>query len=284
MSRASRITHPGPRGAVRQHVVPGHVRRVALPLAKGRILMEAVAEAMDGLGCDSAMLVLDGLVLGPYRYVMPRFGSPDGVRVAWYSDTHEGEGAVLEHAVASVGRKEGAWLLHCHAVWDDNTRSGHLLPDQVTIGADCMVTAFAFTGGLFDVTADEETAFSFFRARPGGTAAGPVNALIATLAPFEDLVTVMPDLAAPLGGPMGGPLGGSEAPLYGLGSIIGADFTAGPSMESLASEVLTLPGATAGRIPLHCVDPDGGMFRGDLVPGGGPVLITFELMLTAPGV
>ncbi|RAH99290.1 DUF296 domain-containing protein [Acuticoccus sediminis] len=278
MSRAERITHPGPRNAIRQHVVPGIARRVPVRLAAGRILMDAVADAMEEIGCDSAILVLDGLALGPYRFVMPRFGSPDGIRVAWYSDTHEGVSAVLEHGVASVGRKDGAWFLHCHAVWDVDSepKSGHLLPDQVTIGADSTVTAFAFWGGVFDVTADEETHFSFFRARPTSPPAGAPNAAIATLAPFEDLVTVMPGLAAPYGG--------TSAPLYGLGSVIGADFAEGPSMESLASEVLTLPGATAGRIPLHCVDPDGGMFRGDLLKGAGPVLITFELMLTSPEV
>ncbi len=279
MNRAERITHPGTPGPIRQHVVPGLVRRVPVRLAAGRILMDAVAEAMDAIGCDSAMLLLDGLPLGPYNYVMPRFGSPDGIRVAWYSDTHSGTATTLDHAVASVGRREGAWFLHCHAVWDADTaapKSGHLLPDQVTIGEDATVTALAFTGGVFEFTPDEETRFSFFRARPTTPPQDIPNAAIATLAPFEDLRTVMPDLASPYGA--------DDAQLFGLGSIIGADFAEGPSMESLASEVLTLPGASPRRIPLHCVDPDGGMFRGDLLPGAGPVLITFELMLVAPGV
>ncbi|UOM35406.1 hypothetical protein [Acuticoccus sp. I52.16.1] len=277
--RAARITHPGPRAAVRRHVVPGIARRETVRLAAGRVLMDAVADEMDRLGCDSAVLLLDGLRLGPYDYVMPRFGSPDGIRVAWYSDTHSGNATTLAHAVASVGRRDGAWFLHCHALWDVDTpapKSGHLLPDQVTIGRDCDVTALAFTGGVFDFTPDDETRFSFFRAKPTTPPAGTPNAMIATLAPFEDLVTVMPELAAPYGG--------DAARLYGLGSVIGADFSEGPSMESLASEVLTLPDASPRNVTLHCVDPDGNLFRGALLLGAGPVLITFELMLVAPGV
>ncbi|WP_108660947.1 hypothetical protein [Acuticoccus kandeliae] len=278
MSRADDIRHPGPRGAVRQHVVPGVARRITLRLPAGRILMDAVAEAMDRLGCHSAMLVLDGLVLGPHNYVMPLAGSPDGKRVAWYSETHTGTAAILEHAVASVGRRKGEWFLHCHAVWDsaDGQRAGHLLPGEVTIGADSDVTCFAFEGGQFDVVDDAETGFSIFRALPLGSPPGAPNAAIATLAPFEDLVGTMPGLAARA-------IGRLDAQFYGLGSLIGADFEDGaPSMESRFSEVLTLPGARTDRIPVHCVDPAGGMFRGTLLPGAAPTLITFELMVVSP--
>ncbi|MCF3934905.1 hypothetical protein L1787_15990 [Acuticoccus sp. M5D2P5] len=277
MSRTDAIRHPGPRGIARQHVVPGTVRRVALRLAGGRTLMDAVAEAVAGEGGDSAMLVLDGLEIGPFQFVMPRGGSPDGIRVAWYSDTHGGAFAALEHAVATVGRKNGAWFLHCHAVWNDDgvQRAGHLLPGDVTIARDMAVTGYIFTGGRFDVMDDAETAFSIFRACPIPTETGEPNAAIMTLTPFEELTAALPALSIDL-------FGRPDAAVFGIGSLIGADFTDAATMESLFSEVLTLPGARADRLPVHCVDPAGGQFRGTLRPGGAPVLITFELLLVAP--
>jgi len=35
---------------------------------------------------------------------------------------------------------------------------------------------------------------------------------------------------------------------------------------------------------MHCIDPAGGLFRGEVRPGTAPVLITFEMILTAPDV
>ncbi|MBP7002639.1 DUF296 domain-containing protein [Amaricoccus sp.] len=274
--RHALIRHPGPPAAERRRVVPGRARRAEVALPAGAVLMDAVAAAMDALGCDTAMLLLDGLQIGPYAYVMPRYGSPDGVRAAWYSETRTGARATLEHATATVGRRDGSWWLHCHAVWDADTpdpKSGHLLPDQVTIAADATVTAVAFDGGRFEVTPCDETLFPLFRPLPTQAPDGPANAAIVTFGPHEDAVAATRAVAAGLG---------FAAPaLYGIGSLIGADFADAPSMEAPASEILLLPDATPERLRVHCVDPEGAMFRGTLLPGRAPVCVTFEMMIVA---
>lgn len=277
MSRNHLIRHPGPPAAERRRIVPGHARRVELVLPEGAVLMAAVAEAIEGLGCDSAVLVLDGLEIGPYDYVMPVTGSPDGRRAAWYSATHSGDRATLEHATATVGRRDGAWWLHCHAVWDSETgrqKAGHLLPDQITIARTARVTGFAFRGGRFEVTPCEETLFPLFRPVPTDAPEAAVNAAILTLGPFEDLAAATARAAGDLGL-------GASARLYGIGSLIGADFADAPAMESPVSEVVLLPGAAPGRLPAHCVDPEGRMFRGEILPGHAPVCITFEALIVA---
>ena len=277
MSRKHLIRHPGPPATDRRRIVPGHAQRIELALPAGAVLMEAVAAAVGELGCDCAILLLDGLEVGPYHYVMPTLDSPDGRRAAWYSATHSGDRATLEHATATVGRRNGDWWLHCHAVWDSETgrqKAGHLLPDRITIAAPGRATAFAFRGGGFEVMPCEETLFPLFRAVPTRAPEGPVNAAIMTLGPFEDLARATALAAAEAGL-------GADARLYGIGSLIGADFADAPALESPVSEVVLLPGATPGHLPAHCVDPDGTMFRGRLLPGHAPVCITFEAMIVA---
>jgi len=279
MNRSHLIRHPGPPTTPRRHVVPGAAAPFEFVLGDGEIFLAAVAAAMEAAGCDSAVIRLDGLVIGPYNYVMPD-RSPDDQHAAWYSKTHSGKKAVLDRGTAIVGRRDGAWFLHCHAIWDDEERgrcAGHLLPDQVTIAASYSGTGYAFTGGCFDVTADAETNFSFFRPKKLAET-GKVNAAIVSLAPHEDLSTSVSELTEDLG------LGNTD--IMGIGSLIGADFTGAPSMDSPISEVLLLGGARRNsgdtpHLPTFCVDPEGNFFEGDIVPGGAPVCVTFELILVA---
>lgn len=276
MTRAHLIRHPGPPTAPRRHVVPGFAREISVELPANTVLMDAVAAAMDRIGSDCAVLRLDGLQMGPYRYVMPA-PSPDAQHAAWYSAVHAGETARLEAATAMIGRKDGQWFLHCHALWDAETeapKAGHLLPDQVIIAAPVQITGLALDGGYYDVTPDAETNFSFFRPRPTEPPA-QCNAAIITLAPHEDLSTALLELTAELG---------LAAPkILGIGSVIGADFIDAPSMASPISEVLLLEGARInvdGRpnLPMLCVDPAGALFKGRIAPGGAPVCVTFELI------
>ncbi|MBD8893862.1 hypothetical protein [Roseibium litorale] len=278
MSRSHLIQHPGPKTSPRRHVVRGLSAPLAFDLSEGMTLMAAVAAAMDKAGCDTAVIRLDGLKIGPYSYVLPD-KSPDDEHVAWYSETHSGEEAVLQQATAIVGRRNGDWFLHCHAFWEDkNTgrHAGHLLPDQVTLAVHYTGTGHGFIGGCFEVTADAETNFSFFRPKPL-VEAPRVNAAIICLAPHEDLATSVAELSAELGF--------DNPEVLGIGSLIGADFTSTPSMESPISEVLLLKGARGGtqgsdpHLPMFCVDPEGGFFEGDIIRGGAPVCVTFEMIL-----
>lgn len=274
MAVAKEIRHPGPKANVRRHFVPVHIERCSLNLVKGAILLDAVSDFMESSGLDSAILLLNGVAIGPFNYVIPAIDSPDGRRTAWYSETRTQDHAYLECAVASVGRRDGAWFMHCHAVWDSETadqRAGHLLPDQVTITDDAEVICLGCRGGAFNVLADEETEFSLFRPVAVGPEREDINGLLVALAPFEDVGQAALDAAASFN------LG--DVRLYGLGSLIGAHFKDAPPMESTISEVLLLGEATPQSMPFHCVDPENTMFRGTLEGGQARTCVTFEMVI-----
>lgn len=278
MNSRDRLRHPGPEIAPRLSIVRGTVREGRMTLPPGAVLMEAVAAGMDRLAADCAVLILDGVTVGPFDYVMPG-PSPDSRHAAWYSATHRCDAARLTHATAIVGRRDGAWFLHCHAHWTDaagRRAMGHLLPDRVRLRGASGVRALAFVGGLFEVAEDPETRFPIFRAVTAGSASGPPQdraATIATIRPHEDLHGAVSAMRAELGA------GGVQ--ILGLGSLIGARFTDATGMESPISEALVLPGATDTALPVMTVDTAGGLFRGTLAPGGAPVCVTFEAMAIA---
>ncbi|MFZ7092571.1 hypothetical protein [Primorskyibacter sp. 2E233] len=266
------IRHPGPAAEHPFQMARGQARRVRVVLGGGQSLMQAVAGAMDKAGCDSGVMTLDGLTIGPYDYVMPG-PSHDGIHAAWYSKTHSGSLGRIRHGSAIVGRREGAWWLHCHAVWDEDGKSkcGHLLPDDVTLPKDAEVTLYAFDGGLFDVSMNPETQFPIFH--PTGGADGG-NALIAKVNPHHDISDAISAMIAQAAF--------SRAIVVGIGSLIGAQFETGEPMASPISEVLILPGAQwdgALSLPMYCVDPKDGQFSGSLLPGLSPVCVTFELLI-----
>ena len=273
MNDSSAIRHPGVRIEPRVMHARGDVRTITVTLPAGGSLMETVAAAIDGAGGDGGVMILDGLEIGPYRYVMPDRSS-DGFHAAWYSEPHAGARARIRHATAIVGKRDGAPWLHCHAMWHEDGRSamGHLLPDEVVVAEDATVTLHAFAGGGFEVLDDPETAFSIFHPTEG-RATG--NALIARARPHEDVRAAIEGLVREAGF--------DRARVFGIGSLVGARFEASTDMVSPISETLIPPGAFwkdgTLRLPMHCVDPEGGQFDGLLIRGGASVCVTFELMV-----
>ncbi|MGQ3486807.1 hypothetical protein [Roseovarius pacificus] len=267
------IRHPGPPAPKPYVVARGRVRKLPVTLQGGRSLMDAVADVMEKTGSDSGVIVVDGMDIGPYDYVMPG-PSDDGVHAAWYSATHHGSQARIRHGSAIVGKRDGAWWLHCHAVWEegDSVKCGHLLPDDVTLPNDAGVVLYAFNGGAFDVSLNEETLFPIFHPVDG---ASDGNALIAKVNPHHDIHQTVSQIVRDAGF--------ARAEVLGVGSLIGARFEAGAPMESPISEVVITPVAQWAegelRLPMYCVDPDDGQFSGDIVAGGAPVCVTFELMV-----
>lgn len=272
MNGHDRIRHPGPGSPIRVLRARGTAFSTRVSLRAGATLMQAVAEAADAAGCDSAMMILDDVRLAPCHYVMPD-RSRDGLHAAWYSEPHRQPVARLHRATATVGYRDGARWLHCHAEWDEDgqPRMGHLLPDETVVAQEADVVCHGFVGGRFEVEADAETAFSIFHAR-GGSGTG--NAVIAKVAPHEDVHDTVVALAREAGF--------AQASVYGIGSLIGANFTDAAPMLSPISEVLIPPGARFDgtlHLPMSCVDPSGGRFAGTLAAGRAPVCVTFELML-----
>lgn len=274
MTSRDAIRHPGPPSPEPYSVARGTARKVTVTLPKGAVLMQAVSDAMDAAGCDSGVMVVGGLKMGPFDFVMPG-PSYDGVHAAWYSATHSRASGHIKAGTAIVGRKEGAWWLHCHAIWtsETGTEIGHLLPDAVTLSDDCDVTLIAFKGGVFDVSMNAETLFPIFHPTGGETKG---NAFIAKVSPHADIhgtISAMTQEA-----------GFARATVHGIGSLIGAVFEDSPPMASPISEVLIDPQARWNRtlsLPMRCVDPAGNQFGGTITPGQSPVCVTFELLVMA---
>ena len=66
-------------------------------------------------GFPLACVILNHAPLAVLNYVMPD-GPIDQGHAAWYSETHHGAMMRLDHATASVGRRDGEWFLHAHAM------------------------------------------------------------------------------------------------------------------------------------------------------------------------
>ena len=269
------VVHPGPEQSPRFTLAPCHARKATLRLPAGKTLLDAVADAVMAQGADGACVILDGVPLSVVNYVMPD-GPVDEDHAAWYSETHHDEDVRLDKATASVGKRDGEWFLHTHAMWaGDAPAMGHLLNDQCTMAEDCEVEAWLLSGAWLGVAPDPETNFPLFRPERG-KAAGEVQAALLTIRPHGDLRGTIEAACSELGF--------ENASIHGIGSLIGAAFSDAPPMAAPLSEVLLLEGCAVrgGRcrqLPLACVDPAGAIFRGDLKAGDGPVCVTFELLV-----
>lgn len=271
------VVHPGPEQQPRFTLAPCDVRLASLSLAAGHTLLDAVAGAVEAEGADSACVVLDGVPLSALNYVMPD-GPMDRNHAAWYSETHRERGIRLTRGTASVGRRDGDWFLHTHAMWmTGRACMGHLLNDQCVLAQDCRVRAWLIAGACLEVAPDPETRFPLFRPAPRNPVDAPRAALL-TIRPHEDLRRTIEAACAEMGL--------ADASIHGIGSLIGAGFADAPPMSAPLSEVLLLDGCIVEdgsclNLPLACVDPAGAIFEGDLNVGEGPVCVTFEMLIVA---
>lgn len=273
------LRHPGPARGRRFDAVACRTRRAALHLREGDVLLAGIAREMDRLGAEGGVALLDGLSADDLAFVMPD-GPDDDVHAAWYSETHRHRGVRLGAATASVGFRDGGRFLHCHARWrgqDGREAMGHLLCDQVRLGADAELPAILTEGARLEVEADEETGFSLFRPRATRETAG-ADAVVLTIQPHTDMRGTVEAAAAQAGI--------RDGVIHGIGSLIGAKFLDGPPMRSPVSEAVVLPGArleggVCTRLPVACVDNEGTIHQGDLAPGFGPVCVTCELLIVA---
>jgi len=280
------ILHPGPVAARRMTVVETRVRQQSLLLQPGRSLLAAVTEAIAATGATSAVLQLQPGTLQPFAYVMPAL-SKTPAHAVYFSDRFDADGAVhLETATVTVGRRDGQPSLHCHARWLDSQgrrHVGHVLPHDALLVSPMRASAWLLDGAAFEVSADDETAFSLFKpvARPAlarGDAGRP--ALAVRLAPNEDVCTALETLCRERGIRHATVRGG-------VGSTVGAQFDDGRRVEPFVTELLVRqgriePGADGlaqAAIDVSLVDHSGGLADGRLARGANAVLVTFELVL-----
>ena len=264
------LRHPGPRVLPRVDVVRGRAVEGPVGLRAGETLLEGLARA---LGEGALVVDLAGLRIVEGVYVQPA-ESADAEHAAWYSAPRAMRDVTVRAGVAMVGWRGAEVFVHAHALWEEDGGQvlGHLLNDRVRVAAG-VLPRIAFSGGRLVQAPDPETNFALFRAEGRGVAG---DAALLTVRPHEDLDAVVARVAAGFGW--------GDARVMGLGSLIGARFTAGRAMESPISEMLVMPGARVGRLEVTTVDLAGEVFGGVLADGGGEVCVTAELLVWKMGV
>src|SRR6478609_5204886 len=130
------IIQPGPAAPERIQWIEAHGRRFRMSLAAGLPLLEAVRRGFAAMGFTSGVVTVDGLVLGPFAYVMPAL-SKTPEHAAFYSDTFRPAGVTrVETGAMTFGMRDGAPFFHCHALWteaDGKVSGGHILPDDTVL-------------------------------------------------------------------------------------------------------------------------------------------------------
>lgn len=283
------ILHPGKVAAERVQMVPTATQQAKLALAPGRSLLAALADALAPHGATSAVLNLEGGAFFPFAYVMPALSkTPD--HAVYFSERFDAVGPVsLEFGTVTYGQRDGRPWLHCHATWldsDGTRRCGHVLPADAIITETLRASVCLLDGAEFLVRPDTETNFSLFQ--PEATARrisepSAQDSLAVRLSPNIDVCTAIEDICRAHGI--------ANATIQGgVGSLVGAVFDDGRTVEPFVTEVLIRSGrvredphgAPRAEIDVSLVDLTGQMAAGRLRRGANPVLVTFELVLV-PG-
>lgn len=287
------IQHPGPAQAERTQCVAGMVHTMELDLPAGVPLLAAITRTLESQHADSAVLELQGGKFEPFAYVLPAM-SETPAHAVYYSQRYQAPAGSTRIRAGRItyGQREGAPWLHCHAIWteaDGAERCGHVLPDETVLAEPLRVTATLLRGMRFEVAPDAETNFSLFQPRALAAAdAGPeaagntgeAEAYALQIRPNEDFCTALESLCAQRGIRRAALRGG-------VGSLIGATFDDGRTVQPIATELFIEHGVVEpgpdGRpcatVDVTLVDYTGTTSRGRLRRGANPVLVTFELVL-----
>ncbi|WP_410219433.1 hypothetical protein [Paracoccus sp. (in: a-proteobacteria)] len=268
-----RLRHPGPVLSPRVQTVDCRAHPVSLILRAGRTVADAVASALAAAGYEAGYLRLDGLEMTHLAYVIPAAAPGDG-RVAWYSDTRTKAPCRIEAGGIHLGLRDGQPFCHGHGLWRDQCgqlAAGHLRADESVIGQDCTITGWGLTGAHLEVHDDPETRFPVFALHAAKALPQGRRAHLCRIRPNEDLVTVLDEMKLPDG-----------AVIEGLGSLVGAGFSDGSTLNCDAAEILIVNGRLCrGRVALQVVatGDDGTVAQGDLAKGLNAVCITAELLI-----
>lgn len=311
------IQHPGTVQAERTQCVAGTAHIMELDLPAGAPLLAAITQALVPLQADSAVLELHDGACEPFAYVLPAM-SETPAHAVYYSQRYQAPAGAtrLQAGCITYGRREGSPWLHCHATWteaDGTERCGHVLPDETVLAAPLRVTATLLRGMRFEVAPDVETNFSLFQPRAAADAAASgmnaadganghasdaaiivqsasaldsipgaatVEAYALQVRPNEDFCTALESLCAQRGIRRAALRGG-------VGSLIGATFDDGRTVQPIATELFIDHGVVEpgpdGRpcatVDVTLVDYTGATSRGRLRRGANPVLVTFELVV-----
>ena len=283
------IKQPGRPAPARIQWAEARGRAFAFTLQAGVPLLEAARRGFAAEGFAGGVLNIEGGALGPFAYVMPAL-STTGENAAFYSDTFRPAGVTrLRIGAMTLGSRDGAPFFHCHALWteaDDRPGGGHILPEETVVAEPFEVDAFGLEGAVFTAEPDAETNFKLFGPVPSAASRAQTTsrAYALRLRPNQDFAGALEAFCREQGI--------TRAKLRGgVGSIIGARFADGRSVEPFATEMAVRAGAIAlgaeGRLEatldLALVDYTGGLAMGRLTRGDNPVLMTMELVLEVMG-
>ncbi|WP_395774558.1 DUF296 domain-containing protein [Agrobacterium pusense] len=275
------IVHPGPETPERFRAIGCRAHPVTLTVRAGMCVNEAIADAFAERGFEGGYIRLKNVPMKRLEYVMPA-AAPDASHAAWYSETFSmPEGTIID-AGLHMGRRDGQPFLHCHGSWKSAqgvVSMGHLLPFEAEFAQETQVEALALDGAILDARQDEETNFPLFTPipRPPRHQDAGLRALLCTVRPNTDICLALEAACTEFGLP--------EADVNGIGSLIGADYDDGTTINAYASEILIRAGHISSdsertALDIAMVDLTRHISGGRLVRGKNPVCVTFELLLT----
>ena len=277
------IEHPGPVHPTRVHCVPATVRAVDVELPRGVTLLEGLADAVRAQEATSAVFSLHEGTLAPMCFVMPAL-SDSPKHVAYFSERFEARGvARIESGSITYGLRDGEPALHCHATWiesDGRRRSGHVLAAESRVEFPVQLEGWMLDGAGFEVAPDAETNFNLFQVSGNAGRSGGIEALVVRVRPNQDLCLALEGICAERRIRRGRIRGG-------VGSLIGAVFGDGRTVEPFVTEVFIrrgviepdVDGVPRAEVDVGLVAHTGQIADGRLERGHNPVLITFELVI-----
>lgn len=285
---ARRLIHPGPVADGRIVCMPTRLTGYDVELPAGQPLLTALRQLLEDTGCASASGQLVGGVLEQFSYYIPDVGPPGGP-VANFSRPYAGRapGRMIRGGI-TIGRRDGEVWCHSHSLFvdaDGTERAGHLIPDEVVLGAGVHARVWGGPDVANQVELDPETQMSLFTPkRVARTQRGDVAAVVCRIRPNVDLVGTIETIAEDQGwegadvrGQVGSLIGGCLR--QPDGSIVNA---AGPATEVmfLEGEVRRIDGRMTALLDAHLVDRHANVYSGHVVPGENAVAMTYELVLT----
>ncbi|MER7395263.1 DUF296 domain-containing protein [Streptomyces sp. NPDC000151] len=258
-------------------------------------LIDALADAAHRLGVDSAQVELLSGTLGPVHYCIPA-ECPDGSKAVGFSATRTSSGPVsVLAASATLGRRDGAPFMHCHAAWlnaDGVVRAGHLWP-ETTVGQVPPHAVIHPLPGVHNRNADDpETLLPVFTPHRG-TAQTPTSGrrvAMSRLLPGEDVRAAADAICVEAGfrravirasvGSLVGPTFRRSDRLYPAVGAEPVTVVGGPCTEVMALFGEAGPDVDSDA-PLHAiaVDSDGAVHGGVVDTANSPVAVTVEVLV-----
>ncbi|NRB16664.1 MAG: DUF296 domain-containing protein [Rhodobacteraceae bacterium] len=280
LTRPDYIMQPGP-AADAYTSAETRIIELDFELPAGVSLHDSLAQKIKSLGLSGAYVRIAIAGMSRLEYVIPSL-SPDDKHVAWYSKTYRpAMPGRIEDAGINCGSLSEQAFFHCHGLWSDangDTAMGHLLPEATVLSTPARVTGIGFKDARFNRVSDPQTGFDLFVPEQLALAPKEAQAMLLRIAPNIEIAQPLIEACQKTGW--------SRASVHGVGSLIGAKFADGRTMNSFATEVLVTEGTVdlSGDEPrvsleISLVGLDGEFMHGQLASTGNPVLITFEIIL-----